>query len=304
MKKTTAAGLLLVTASAWAHPEVEDIAIINQQALVEASGLARSQLNNAILWAMNDGGSKPRVYAFDETGSHRGRLTLDPARNRDWEDLASFTLDGKPYLLVGDIGDNDSTHGTSLLYVVEEPDLEADDKVRSEPAWTVEYRYPDGPRDAEAMTVDIATRTVYILSKRTLPPVLYSVPLMASDGIVTATRHGEILSLEEPRKIDVDLAPRTKDWWWQPVAMDIAEDGKRAAVLSYRNIYVYDRDEAASWLESLNSEPTVISLGGHREAESVALSPDGESVYATIERRYPPLLKAPIREPDRAHTDE
>ena len=75
-------------------------------------------------------------------------------------------------------------------------------------------------------------------------------------------------------------------------------------MLSYRNIYVYDRDEGASWIDTWNSEPTVISLGGHREAESVALSPDGESVYATIERRYPPLLKAPISETHEHGPDE
>ena len=93
MKRLSAAGLLLVTAGVSAHPEVEDIAIIKQEKLVEASGLARSQLDAAILWAMNDGGSKPRVYAFDESGAHRGRLTLDPGRNRDWEEAYADARD-------------------------------------------------------------------------------------------------------------------------------------------------------------------------------------------------------------------
>ena len=38
--------------------------------------------------------------AFDGTGAHRGRIKLEDARNRDWEDIASFTLDGEPWLLV------------------------------------------------------------------------------------------------------------------------------------------------------------------------------------------------------------
>ncbi|MEM9334952.1 MAG: hypothetical protein AAGA33_08875, partial [Pseudomonadota bacterium] len=97
---------LLLSMPAAAQPTVEQIAIIEQDKLVEASGLARSQIHPGVLWAMNDSGGKPRLYAFDASGAHRGRLTVDPSKNRDWEDLASYTHDDIPYLLVADIGDN------------------------------------------------------------------------------------------------------------------------------------------------------------------------------------------------------
>ena len=289
--------LLLYASAVAAHPGVEEIAVIQQASLVEASGLARSQRDGDILWAMNDGGSKPRVYAFDETGTHRGRLTLDPATNRDWEDLASFTLDGTPYLLVADIGDNSSRHDTLKLYIVEEPDLAEDDKVRSEPAWVIEFRYPDGARDAESVAVDVNEGYVYILSKRNIPPRLYRVPLQPVDEVITAEKLGEVRSLPPPRRIDVELAPRTKDWFWQPVAMDFSENGRIAIVMSYRFVFVYSRQESESWIDALNRRPAPISLNGYREAESAMISADGQSIYVTTERRFPPLLKAPIRHP-------
>ena len=70
----------------------------------EASGLARSQRYPDVFWVANDDGPSV-LYAIDSTGKDLGRVTIKDASNRDWEDLASFTLDGVPYLLAADIGD-------------------------------------------------------------------------------------------------------------------------------------------------------------------------------------------------------
>jgi len=296
--------LLLLTAPSASHQDIQVIAVIEQDKVVEASGLARSSIDPDILWVLNDGGSDPRLYATDETGKHRGRLTIDPAKNRDWEDLASFELDGIPYLVAGDIGDNSAKHDTSTLYVVEEPDLSLDDKVRSEPSRTIEFRYPDGPRDAEALAVDAEEERVYILTKRSIPPELYSVPLRSSGDVVVADKHGAITSLPAPRPIDVQLARKLNDWFWQPTAMDFSADGRTAAVMTYRGIYVYRRERGQAWLDALNARPAAVGLGGYKDAESVALSTDATAVYATVERRNPPLLKAsPLPKPPETAAD-
>ena len=71
----------------------------------EASGLARSQVDPDVLWLVNDDG--PAVlHAIDSSGNMLARVKIADTSNRDWEDLASFTLDGVPYLLLADIGDN------------------------------------------------------------------------------------------------------------------------------------------------------------------------------------------------------
>ena len=263
--------------------------------IVEASGLASSRRDPEILWALNDGGSKPRLYAFDLTGAHRGRIKLDDARNRDWEDIASFELGGEPYLLVADTGDNDNRRKKVSFYVVAEPDLGADDKVRLEPDWRVDFRYPDGPRDAEAVAVDAANEHVIVLTKRDLPPVLYSVPLRPDgDGTVTATRLGAIESLPRPRRQDIDQAPFTKDWHWQTTGMDLSPDGSLAVILTYRAVYLFRRDPGASLYDSLTGQAYSLGLGNFRDAESVAFSADGQSIFVTVERRHAPLLRIDI----------
>ena len=72
----------------------------------EASGLAPSRLNSEILWTINDSGDDPILYAVSTTGADLGTIKVAGARNRDWEDLASFRLNDTAYLLIADIGDN------------------------------------------------------------------------------------------------------------------------------------------------------------------------------------------------------
>jgi len=265
---------------------------LENEELVEASGLAISRRDPDVLWSINDGGSKPRIFAFDLTGAHRGRIKLEDARNRDWEDIASFTLDDEPFLLVADVGDNDRRRKKVSFYIVAEPDLGDDNKVGLKPAWRVDFRYPDGPRDAEAVAVDATNERVIVLTKRDLPPMLYEVPLRPkSDGTVTATRLGTIESLPRPRRQDVDEAMFTQDWHWQPTSMDLSPDGSLAAILTYRAVYVFRLDPAASLYDSLSGQAYALGLGNFRNAESVAFSADSGSIFITVERRHAPLLR-------------
>jgi hypothetical protein len=263
--------------------------------LVETSGIARSQRSPDLLWAINDSGSKARLYAMDTSGFKRGRIKLDGIKNRDWEDLASFSLDGTPYLLVADTGNNDAKHDTMSLHVVLEPDLGEDDKVKVEPAWSIRFRYPDRRRDVEAVAVDAANGRVFLLSKRDWPPVLYEVPLFPpSDDTLIAKHRGKIRTLPEPGRQDREHAVFTKEWHWQPTGMDISPDGRLAVVLTYRGVYLYRVDAGQSLYEALSGQAFGFGLGNFREAESVAFSADGNSIFVTLEGRHAPLLRIDI----------
>ena len=105
------------------EPLYSDIIVagnIQNDRITEASGLARSNHRDDILWTMNDGGP-PVLYAVGTDGSDHGSLTLWNASNYDWEDLSAFELDGKPYLLIADTGDNETKRPYATIYVVEEP---------------------------------------------------------------------------------------------------------------------------------------------------------------------------------------
>lgn len=256
----------------------------------EASGLARSQRGSGVLWIQNDSGAKEIIHAIDMSGARLGEFDLKKSRNKDWEDLASFRWHDTPYLMVADIGDNDADRKYRTLYFVEEPNTEKKAKVRYD--WKVDYQYPDGPRDAEAAAVDIASERALILSKRDLPPQLYSVPLTNdTDEPVEATLLGKIISLNRPSRRDVEYAPKTKDWYWQPVGMDISDDNLAAVILTYRAVYYYQRDPQQSWLDALNTKPTRVSIGDFENAEAVAFADQQRTVVVTGERKHSPLLR-------------
>lgn len=261
--------------------------------IVEASGLARSHRQYGLLWVINDNGEV--AHAIDYAGARVGEFKLKKSRNRDWEDLASFVLNDEPYLMIADIGDNEAKRKHRALYFVEEPAAEKNGQGKV--AWKVRYRYPDGPRDAESAAVDIENQRALILSKRDIPPRLYAVPLRSdSDEVQTATLLGAIRSLPRPSQQDVNFAPALKDWYWQPVGMDISEDNLAAVILTYRAIYYYERQAGQDWFDVLNTIPVRIGLGNFKNAEAVAFGDDARTVFVTGENKHSLVLRINLSE--------
>jgi hypothetical protein len=297
MKKTTLTVLPLLTACFPAADNPEPYAIrqtvrIASAEITEASGLAQSTRRHDRLWIVNDGGSPPVLHAITTNGETEGSVTLAPGTNVDWEAMASFELDEKSWLLVADTGDNEAVRDASTIYVVEEPQLaENEDAVRP-PAWTFSFRWPDGPQDCEAVAVDIANERILLLSKRSIPAVLYELPLRpSSDDVITATRLGPLDSLPRPTAADLERAAPERNWHWQPTAMDIARDGSAAVILTYRAVYHFERSNGERWIDALRKPATVIDLGGIREAEAVAFVEDGWSLLFTVEAPHAPLYR-------------
>jgi len=257
--------------------------------ILEASGLARSHVQQNVLWVINDNGAKEWVHAINPRGARLGEFDLKKSNNQDWEDLASFQLDDEPYLLIADIGDNEALHKTRTLYIVEEPKAAKNEKAKVD--WRIDFRYPDGPRDAESVAVDVENQRALVLSKRDIPPVLYELPLIPDDDEkLTAKRLGTITSLPTPSRQDVEFAPKTNDWHWQPVGMDISEDNLAAVILTYRAVYYYERQSEQDWFDALNSRPIRVSLGNFQNAEAIAFGDDGRRVVVTGENKNSPLL--------------
>jgi hypothetical protein len=255
----------------------------------EASGLARSQRQGNVLWVINDNGADEWVHAISPRGARIGEFDLKKSKNKDWEDLASFKLDDTPYLLIADIGDNDAKRRSRTLYIVEEPEASKSNKTKT--AWRVDFKYPDGPRDAEAVAVDIENQRALVLSKRDIPPVLYELPLRTDDEEkVMAKWLGTIRSLPPPSRQDVQFAPKTKNWHWQPVGMDISADHLAAVILTYRAVYYYERAPGQDWFDALNTRPRRVSIGNFRNAEAIAFGDDGRNVVVTGENRHSPIL--------------
>ncbi len=261
----------------------------------EASGIAYSRRAPNLLWTHNDSGSKARLYAIDETGRQVGRIRLEDSDNLDWEDVASAGSGETAILVAADIGDNEARRDRLSLYVIREPDLSIDDRPELEPLRRIDFRYPDGPRDAEALAID-GDRAL-ILTKRELPPVLYAVDLQPDEnGIIEAERLGPVRSLPSPSRRDREFAPTTRIWHWQPTAMDIAPDESAIVILTYAAVYYYRHTPGESWYETLERSPLAYRLGNVRNAEAVSFGADGRSIFVTVEDRNAPLYRIDILE--------
>ena len=144
---------------------------IQNPELTETSGLATSELNPEVIWAHNDSGGDPAVYAVGRDGSDLGKYTLEGTTNRDWEDMARWTdpATGDSWLYVGDIGDNVGQWESILVHRVREPRVGAPPGETSPSLLTgvetFEFTYPDGPHDAETLLVDPATGEISIVTK-------------------------------------------------------------------------------------------------------------------------------------------
>lgn len=262
----------------------------------EASGLARSSLDDR-LWVINDGGSLPQLHAIGLDGSDYGSVMLENARNIDWEDLATFKENGRLWLIVADIGDNNARRDEYTLYIVTEPGA---DQLRSGTTTVqrrISFMYPDGPRDAESIAFDSVNEEILILTKRDMPAVMYSIPLHPpSDGLLIATRIGEIDSIPQPTAYDLERALPDKNWHWQPNSIDFSAAADAAVILTYKAVYYFSRRDEQDWFTALQSAPQRFDLGEYREAESVIFDNAGEQVYVTTEKRNAPLLRLQLQQ--------
>ena len=195
MRLFICAPLLLAACSAGGDdvppdPIIQVVGNLENKKLNEASGLARSNRAANLYWAINDDGP-PVIHALDSSGANLGVVRIAAAKNRDWEDIASFSYNGKAYLAVADIGDNDAKHNNVTVYIVEEP---APSEATIDIAWRIDFSYPNGALDAESLAVDATGEEIYVLSKRTVPAVLYKLPLAAARQISRcfATRVAEL----------------------------------------------------------------------------------------------------------------
>lgn len=276
--------------------DVTIVGRIENEQLLEASGLASSRSDPRLLWVHNDGDSPARLIGIDYAGKTRAKLTLADARNIDWEDMASFSVNDASQLLIADIGDNNARRDYVSLYLVDEPDLRETAVHKLPINARIDFRYPDGPQDAESIAVDVEGNRVLVMSKRDIPTTLYELPLEVTkdqhvDEIQIARKLGRVASLPLPSEKDVKRAPLANDWHWQPTAMDISPDASAIAVLTYRAVYHFTRVDNEDWARTLRRPPLVFDLGKLRDAEAITFSADSRSLFVTAEGRRPPLLR-------------
>ena len=66
-------------------------------------------------WMINDSGNSNELFEVSELGNIKQVVTVENAKNKDWEDLAS---DGKNKIFIGDFGNNNNKRRNLTIYSV------------------------------------------------------------------------------------------------------------------------------------------------------------------------------------------
>lgn len=172
--------------SAWTPRPLEDArrtGTLAHPALRETSGLVASRAHPGVLWSIADSDAPASIFATDTLGSDLGAYPLRGARNVDWEAISLGPCgDGAgDCLYIADTGDNAERRRSVALYRLPEPTPGAPPAAaRAAPRVDrLLVRYPDRPRDVEALFVD-QRGDAHLLSKgRTQGIHHYRVPATA-----------------------------------------------------------------------------------------------------------------------------
>jgi len=280
--------LALATGLAYlaASPAVTDAAdpvagviYLADERIAESSGLAKSHHQPGAFWTHNDSGDSARLFAFGERGEVLGRCTLVGVKAVDFEDLASFVQDGVPRLLVADVGDNRSRRSVVSLYLFDEPDPQGNSEIT---AWLrLDFRYPDGPRDCEAVAVDVSAGKITLVTKTFLPRAgVYELDLPPRDASVK--QHLEPQTARRVGQLPLSLV----------TAMDRDPTRGDLLLVNYFQLFRFPRPQPGqNWWEQM---PTPADLPRLKQIEAVAVDASGQ-VWVTSEGQPAPL--APVVEP-------
>jgi len=254
---------------------------LESEDLPETSGLAASRTEPNLLFAVNDSGNSPGIYALTLDGKEAGHWPIDYPSTHDFEDLAAFVLDGKPYLLVADTGDNLHWRRQLHILVFEAPDEETTGR-SLKLAWQFSFNFPEGYRDVESVAVDAAGNSIFLVSKRYVPPEVFRLPLQPDDDLVTAEPVALLHGIPRPTRRDLRENPSFGAYRSMPTALDIND--RDAVLVTYKEAYLYRRDPGENWVEAFSRMPGRVPLPDIHGLESVAFDSRGRYFYVTGER--------------------
>lgn len=263
------------------------IARLQDKSITESSGLVASRATHGAYWTHND--DEPIIYAFNERGASLGVFRVTGAQAHDWEDISIGTgpEQGKSYLYIGDIGDNDAVRSEIVVYRVAEPTLAAESAistkarpVKTESADAIRLRYPDGKFDAESLIVHPVSGNIYIVTKVPLVnPVVYEAAApLTPDKVITMKRIGEV---RVPSVFGGVLTGGS-----------ISPDGRRVAFCDYFQGFELVLPEKSSDFNDIwKQRMTGFDLGKRQQGEAIAYRLDGNALLATSEGNQSPLIQ-------------
>lgn len=257
----------------------------------ESSGLVASAARPGTFLTHNDSGNPPRLYRFDLNGRVLAEYAMEGAANLDWEGMAVRRDKGTDWIYIGDIGDNLELRPEVQIYRFPEPVASGSARIDRIERFTL--RYPDGPRNAEALLVDPKTGMIWIVTKTSKgPSEVYSALLGKPASPIRLVKRGTIA---------IDTGGTDATGGKLVTDGGFSADGRRVVLRTYTGALEFDvpKDRASWWRGKPRSVPVAEARGG----EAIGYAPDGQSLYMTTEGSPFPLFRVPIREERRTRSD-
>lgn len=235
--------------------------LISNKHVNESSGIIKSRNYPGVYWTHNDSGGKARIYplfpgAEKDGKKQNNRIKVKGAVNTDWEEIAAYG-DGK--LLIGDFGNNANERKDLTIYIIPEPDpYQKKGSVRVEKkipfAFEDQHAYPPEKRNFDCEAMFARGKDIFLLTKH------------RSDTDST------LYKLEGNRAVRLS----TFEIGSKVTAADLSLDGKKAVVLSYDYLWLFEGGGEDIFAGKAYRLP--IRLG---QCEAVCF--DGEKVVVTNE---------------------
>ncbi len=293
----SAAGCIVTADSARPLPPGSERFSLTQRELHEASGLVSSRQQADVFWALNDSGNPAVLYRLDASAQTIAAVALTgEIRNTDWEDIAMLPgMTGAPdFVLLADVGDNRARRSVVDLYFVPEP---LPGIRTAQVAHHLRMRFPDGPRDCEAVSYDPLEHRLIFISKRDEPPRVYALPLhqALSQTQATAEYLFDLTSL--PQRSSGSSSLWQRDSSGQPTALDISADGTQILLLTYQEAYVFDRLPGQSLMAAMQPTPRSLGLPALHQAEGAGIEAGNRSALIISEQLPTQLVRLPLTAP-------
>jgi len=213
-----------------------------------------------------DSGNPPELTLIRTDGSIVKRVKVTGAQNRDWEDMA---IGAGPdpsvnYIYVADIGDNSLQYSSYTIYRFPEPRFTKD----SAQAETINFKYPDGAHDAEAIFVDDASKDIYVVTKWEARSKVYR--LSYPQSINTINNATFVTELGFAGAVGAAFSP----------------DGKDLIIRTYHEFYWWNRHTGESIVDMLKRPQTNAGYSIEPQGESISFKDDNSGFFTLSERSY------------------
>ena len=274
--------------SASANPYTAPVVVgrIETSEITESSGLSASECQD-VLWTHNDAGNAAFIFGMDMIGRHLGTWRVEGARSVDWESIATYKDgNGKCFVLIGDIGDNDENRRELQIYRIPEPTITTEGARSSAAAPLVtaaaevlKYTYADGTNNAETLLVHPHTFDIYVVTKEKSGPA-------GVHRIKPVFNAGEVQKTERVAEVAVPSSPNGLI-----TGGSLSPDGTRLMLCDVKGGYEFVLADAAANPDDIwRQKPTPVNVGNRQQGEGVSYGRDGMTLYASSEKRNAPIF--------------